>query len=89
MTIADREVTDELFSRMRQFFSDDELIELTATSPGRTRRVSSIGPCVFHRSGYEQEVMIHFTPKGVGIYGGSIAMISRHYVVGAKGFAYR
>ena len=31
MTITDREVTDELFSRMQQVFSDDELIELTAT----------------------------------------------------------
>jgi alkylhydroperoxidase family enzyme len=31
MTITDRDVTDELFSRLQQFFNDDELIELTAT----------------------------------------------------------
>lgn len=29
MTISGREVSDELFSRLRQFFSDDALIELT------------------------------------------------------------
>lgn len=29
MTITEREVSDELFSRLRQFFSDDALIELT------------------------------------------------------------
>ena len=31
MTITDREVSDELFSRLRQVFDDDELVELTAT----------------------------------------------------------
>ena len=31
MTITDREVNDELFSRLKQFFDDDELVELTAT----------------------------------------------------------
>ena len=29
MTITGREVSDELFSRLRQFFDDDALIELT------------------------------------------------------------
>lgn len=29
MTITGREVSDELFSRLRQFYSDDELVELT------------------------------------------------------------
>lgn len=31
MTITDREVTDELFARLRQFFDDDSIVELTAT----------------------------------------------------------
>ena len=31
ITITDREVSDELFSRLRQVFDDDELVELTAT----------------------------------------------------------
>jgi alkylhydroperoxidase family enzyme len=30
MTITGREVTDELFNRLRQFYSDDALVELTA-----------------------------------------------------------
>jgi alkylhydroperoxidase family enzyme len=30
MTITGREVTDELFSRLRQFYSDDAIVELTA-----------------------------------------------------------
>ena len=29
MTITGREVSDELFSRLRHFYSDDELVELT------------------------------------------------------------
>lgn len=29
MTITEREVNDELFARLRQFYSDDELVELT------------------------------------------------------------
>lgn len=29
MTITGREVSDELFSRLRQFYDDDELVELT------------------------------------------------------------
>lgn len=29
MTITGREVSDELFSRLRQFFDDDALVELT------------------------------------------------------------
>lgn len=29
MTITGREVSDELFARLRQFYSDDELVELT------------------------------------------------------------
>ncbi|HEU5226619.1 MAG TPA: hypothetical protein VFU49_02325 [Ktedonobacteraceae bacterium] len=29
MTITGREVSDELFSRLRQFYNDDELVELT------------------------------------------------------------
>ena len=31
MTITDREVSDDLFQRLRQFYSDDALVELTAT----------------------------------------------------------
>lgn len=30
MTITDREVGDELFSRLRRFYDDDALVELTA-----------------------------------------------------------
>jgi alkylhydroperoxidase family enzyme len=30
MTITGREVSDELFARLRQFYDDDALIELTA-----------------------------------------------------------
>jgi len=30
MTITGREVTDELFARLRQFYDDDALVELTA-----------------------------------------------------------
>lgn len=30
MTITGREVSDELFSRLRQFYDDDALVELTA-----------------------------------------------------------
>ena len=29
MTITEREVSDELFARLRQFYNDDELVELT------------------------------------------------------------
>jgi alkylhydroperoxidase family enzyme len=31
MTITDREVSDDLFQRLRKFYSDDALVELTAT----------------------------------------------------------
>ena len=31
MTLSDRDVSDELFSRLREAFDDDELVELTAT----------------------------------------------------------
>jgi alkylhydroperoxidase family enzyme len=31
MTITDREVSDELFARLGQFFDDDSIVELTAT----------------------------------------------------------
>lgn len=31
ITITDREVSDDLFQRLRQFYSDDALVELTAT----------------------------------------------------------
>ncbi|MGH9906568.1 MAG: carboxymuconolactone decarboxylase family protein [Pyrinomonadaceae bacterium] len=31
MTITGREVSDELFARLRQFFDDDSIVELTAT----------------------------------------------------------
>lgn len=31
MTITGREVSDELFSRLRKFYDDDALVELTAT----------------------------------------------------------
>ncbi len=31
MTITNREVSDELFARLRSFFDDDALVELTAT----------------------------------------------------------
>ncbi|HEX8186186.1 MAG TPA: hypothetical protein VF747_15590 [Blastocatellia bacterium] len=30
MTITGREVSDEFFSRLREFYDDDELVELTA-----------------------------------------------------------
>jgi alkylhydroperoxidase family enzyme len=30
MTITGREVSDELFARLRQYYTDDELVELTA-----------------------------------------------------------
>ena len=30
MTITGREVTDELFARLRQFYTDDAIVELTA-----------------------------------------------------------
>jgi alkylhydroperoxidase family enzyme len=30
MTITEREVTDELFARVRQFYDDDAIVELTA-----------------------------------------------------------
>jgi alkylhydroperoxidase family enzyme len=30
MTITGREVSDELFARLRQFYDDDALVELTA-----------------------------------------------------------
>ncbi len=32
MTITNREVSDELFARLRQFYSDDAIVELTATT---------------------------------------------------------
>ncbi len=31
MTITEREVSDELFARLRKFYDDDALVELTAT----------------------------------------------------------
>ena len=31
ITITDRDVSDELFARLREFFDDDGLVELTAT----------------------------------------------------------
>ncbi|HSS22605.1 MAG TPA: hypothetical protein VLL54_21210 [Pyrinomonadaceae bacterium] len=31
MTITGRDVTDELFTRLKGFYNDDELVELTAT----------------------------------------------------------
>ena len=31
MTITDRDVSDELFGRLRKFYDDDALVELTAT----------------------------------------------------------
>jgi len=31
MTITDRDVTNEFFDRLKQFFNDDEIVELTAT----------------------------------------------------------
>ncbi|MEP6637671.1 MAG: hypothetical protein ABJB97_13185 [Acidobacteriota bacterium] len=31
MTITDREVSDDLFARLRKFYDDDAIIELTAT----------------------------------------------------------
>ncbi len=31
MTISGREVSDELFARLRRFYDDDALVELTAT----------------------------------------------------------
>lgn len=31
MTISGREVVDELFARLRRFYEDDALVELTAT----------------------------------------------------------
>ena len=31
MTITGRDVSDELFARLRSFYDDDELVELTAT----------------------------------------------------------
>jgi alkylhydroperoxidase family enzyme len=30
MTISDRQVSDELFARLRRFYADDALVELTA-----------------------------------------------------------
>jgi alkylhydroperoxidase family enzyme len=30
MTITDREVTDELFARLREFYDEDQIVELTA-----------------------------------------------------------
>ena len=30
MTITGQEVSDEMFARLREFYSDDELVELTA-----------------------------------------------------------
>jgi alkylhydroperoxidase family enzyme len=30
MTITDREVSDELFARLREFYDDDSIVELTA-----------------------------------------------------------
>ncbi len=30
MTITGREVSDELFARLREFYSEDEIVELTA-----------------------------------------------------------
>jgi alkylhydroperoxidase family enzyme len=30
MTLSGREVTDELFARLRRFYDDDQLVELTA-----------------------------------------------------------
>jgi len=30
MTITGREVSDEMFARLREFYNDDELVELTA-----------------------------------------------------------
>lgn len=31
MTITDQEVTDALFTRIKQYFSEEEIVELTAT----------------------------------------------------------
>ena len=31
MTITAREVSDDLFTRLREFYADDEIVELTAT----------------------------------------------------------
>ena len=30
MTITDREVSDEMFARLREFYDDDSIVELTA-----------------------------------------------------------
>jgi alkylhydroperoxidase family enzyme len=30
MTLSDRDVSDELFARLREFYDDDEIVELTA-----------------------------------------------------------
>lgn len=31
ITLSDRDVSDELFAKLRQFYSDDAIVELTAT----------------------------------------------------------
>ena len=57
MTIPDREVSDDLFQRLRQFYSDDALVELTATIAwenasskfNRALRVASQGLWKRHR----------------------------------------
>ncbi len=57
MTFTDQDVGDELFARLRQHFSDDALIELTAAIAwenassrfNRALRVPSQG--LWHRSG--------------------------------------
>ena len=49
MTITGRDVSDELFERLRSFYAEDEIVELTATI-GKTRRVNSIAPCACRHS---------------------------------------
>jgi alkylhydroperoxidase family enzyme len=49
MTITGREVTDELFARVREHFDDDAIVELTEIVAWKTRRRNLIAHCGFRR----------------------------------------
>ena len=44
VTLSDRDVDDELFARVRRFYDDDALVELTALL---NRRVAALNGCEF------------------------------------------
>ena len=50
MTITGRDVSDELFAKLREVFDEDSLVELTATIAWENASSKLIVPCAFRRS---------------------------------------